>query len=241
MSAEVVVFDILGALAILSAAGVVLARNPVHSAVSLVITFINVAAIYLLLRAEFLAAVQVIVYTGAILVLVLFVIMLVNLDDLPDFHGGRSVQRVAGFALGLILLGQFAAAILTREIRGEMGVWTPDAVAAVGGNVQALGQVLYSTNVLPIQATALVLLVATVGALVLARPDEQPRTGPAPHQVFTISLGHSRGSDGQTATETPALAAANLKPEAGERSLVMARTGDEHVDKPVWEGGETHE
>jgi NADH-quinone oxidoreductase subunit J len=206
-----------------------------------VITFINVAAIYLLLRAEFLAAVQIIVYTGAILVLVLFVIMLVNQDDLPEFHGGHPVQRVMGFALGLILLGEVAAAILTREIRGEMGVWTPDAVAAVGGNVQAIGQVLYSTNVLPIQATALVLLVATIGALVLARPDEQVETQQTPRQVFTISLSHARGSDGQPATETPALAAANLKPEAGERSLVMARTGDEHVDQPVWKGGETHE
>ena len=94
MSAEALVFDILAVMAVVSAAGVVLARNPVHSAVSLVVTFINVAAVYLILRAEFLAAVQIIVYTGAILVLVLFVIMLVHQEDLPEFHGGRPVLRL---------------------------------------------------------------------------------------------------------------------------------------------------
>ena len=98
MSAEVLVFDILGAIAILAALGVVLARNPVHSAVSLVVTFVNLAGIYVILRAEFLAAVQIIVYTGAILVLVLFVIMLVHQEDLPDFHGGHRFNADWGSA-----------------------------------------------------------------------------------------------------------------------------------------------
>lgn len=236
MSAQVVIFDILGAIAILGAAGVVLSRNPVHSALSLVLTFVNVAAIYVLLSAEFLAAVQIIVYTGAILVLVLFVIMLVHQDDLPEFHGGRPVQRVLGFVLGLILLGEVAAAILTRTLAGPPGPWTREAMQLVGGNVQALGQVLYSGYVLPIQATAIVLLVATVGALVLARPEIPRAKLGLPPVVTTISLGHPRGSEGEHDGYEPALPipAGQIKPETGDRELIMARSGEEFVDQPAW-------
>ncbi len=235
MSAQVVVFDILGCIAVIAALGVVLARNPVHSAVSLVITFVNVAGIYIILRAEFLAAVQVIVYTGAILVLVLFVIMLVHQEDLPEFHGGQPVQRLLGFVLGLVLLGEVAAAILTRTALGKVGPWTPEQVAAAGGNVQAIGQVLYSGFVLPIQATALVLLVATIGALVLARPEAAKVTTGMARQVLTISLGHPRGDTEEESYEVPALPqGTSIKPEAGDRDLVMAKSGDEFVEHPAW-------
>jgi NADH-quinone oxidoreductase subunit J len=234
MSAEAIVFDILAAIAVVAAAGVVLARNPVHSAVSLVVAFINVAAIYLILRAEFLAAVQIIVYTGAILVLVLFVVMLVHQEDLPEFHGGRPVQQLLGFILGLALFGEVAVGILTRTAVGQPGPWTPEAVAAVGGNTQAIGQVLYSGYVLPVQTTALVLLVATIGALVLARPEVPRLRVQVPRQVFTISLAHPRGTDDHLPEEVAALGPGYIKPEAGERELIMAKSGDEFVDQPVW-------
>ncbi len=235
MAAQVVVFDILGLIAVAAALGVVLARNPVHSAVALVLTFVNVAGIYVVLRAEFLAAVQVIVYTGAILVLVLFVIMLVHLEDLPEFHGGQPVQRVFGFLLGLVLLAEVAAAIVTRTALGQIGPWSPQQVAAVGGNVQAIGQVLYSGYVLPIQATALVLLVATIGALTLARPDvPKAGVGMARH-VLTISLAHPRGENEEEGYRIPELPPGTvIKPEAGDRELVMAKSGDEFVDAPAW-------
>ncbi|MDI3339897.1 MAG: NADH-quinone oxidoreductase subunit J [Sphaerobacter sp.] len=240
MSAEVLVFDILGAIAVLAAAGVVLARNPVHSALALVVSFVNVAAIYVILRAEFLAAAQIIVYTGAILVLVLFVIMLVDPDNLPEFHGGRPVQRLLALILGLALLGEVMAAILTRTIVGQPGPWSPQAVAAVGGNTQALGRVLYSGYVLPIQVTAVLLLAATIGALVLARPDT-PRVRALVRDTATISLAHPRGSEMANGVEPalPALAAGQLKLEAGERTLVMAKSGDDFLDQPVW--GERHQ
>lgn len=235
MSAQVVVFDILGIIAVLAALGVVLARNPVHSAASLVITFVNIAAIYVILRAEFLAAVQIIVYTGAILVLVLFVIMLVHQEDLPEFHGGQPVQRVLGFILGLVLLGEVAAAIVTRTAVGQTGVWTPQQVAQVGGNVQAIGRVLYSGFVLPIQATALVLLVATIGALVLARPEVPKVAVGFARQVLTISLAHPRGDTEEETYEIPALPEGTaIKPEAGDRELVMAKSGDEFTEYPAW-------
>ena len=115
MAPEVLIFDILAVIAVIAGIGVVVSRNPVHSAVALVVTFVNLAGIYVMLRAEFLAAVQIIVYTGAILVLVLFVIMLVDMDDLPDFHGGQPLQRVASLLIGLILLAEIAAAVLTER------------------------------------------------------------------------------------------------------------------------------
>jgi NADH-quinone oxidoreductase subunit J len=235
MSAQVLVFDILSVIAVLAALGVVLARNPVHSAVSLALTFVNLAAIYVMLRAEFLAVVQVIVYAGAILVLVLFVIMLVHQEDLPEFHGGQPLQRVFGFLVGLILLGEVAAAILTRTAVGQVGPWTPQQVSAAGGNVQALGEVLYSGYVLPIQATALVLLVATIGALVLARPDVVTVPAGKARQVLTISLSHPRGDSEEETFELPMLpAGTTTKAEAGDRDLVMAKTGEEFTDKPAW-------
>lgn len=229
MAAEVLIFNILSGIAIVSAAAMIMMRNPVHSAVALVITFVNVAAIFVMLRAEFLAVVQIIVYTGAILVLFLFVLMLVNPDDLPEFHGGRPMQRVFGFALGAILLAEIAVAILTRSTAASQGAWTEEGMAAAGGNVQALGQVLYSGYVLPIQVTALVLLAATVGALFLGRPDEDEEPSPSRRTVATISLAHPRGSD---MAETPALRAANIKREAGDRDLIMARGADEFTVMP---------
>lgn len=237
MSAQVVVFDILGLIAVLAALGVVLARRPVHSAIALALSFVNLAAIYVMLRADFLAAIQIIVYGGAILVLFLFVLMLVQPEHLPEFYGGRPVQRAAGFILGLVLLGEVTAAILARDLNAQLrGPWTPQAVAAVGGNVQALGRVLYADNVLAIQAIALVLLVATIGALVLARPDAVEVPTGARRGVFTISLGHPRGSDDTEPDAIPALEPGTsvFKPEAGDRELVMARGGDEFTEHPAW-------
>ena len=112
---------------------------------SSVICFIHVAGIFVMLGAEFLAVVQVIVYTGAIMVLLLFVLMLVDPDDLPEFHSGRPVQRTVGVLLGLVLLLEVAVAILERPVKGVSGNATPrEHRTLVGGNTQALGRVLYT-------------------------------------------------------------------------------------------------
>lgn len=238
MAPEVLIFDILAVIAIIAGIGVVAARNPVHSAVALVVTFINLAGIYVMLRAEFLAAVQIIVYTGAILVLVLFVIMLVDMEDLPEFHGGEPLQRVAALLIGLILLGEVAAAVLTRTVVGQPGPWNEGTVAAAGGNVQVLGQFLYSGYVLPIQAIAIVLLVGTIGALVMARPDEVTLR-PGGRTTGTISLAHSRGAD---IVALPAGASAPatrmIRREDMRDGLVMVKSADIYTDHPAWAGGE---
>jgi len=240
MSAEVLVFDILAVLAIISALGVILLRNPVHSAVSLVVTFVNLAGIFVMLRAEFLGVVQVIVYTGAILVLVLFVIMLVDPDELPEFHRGQPLQQAAGFIIGLMLLGELAAAILTRTVVGQPGPWTEDFVQQQGGNVQVLGQFLYSGYVLPIQAIAVILLVGTIGALVLARPD-QPTVRPRTRSTGTISLAHPRGAEGEFHPPLPIGAGAAGRAARVERrgemrgGIIVVTDAESYSDIPAWE------
>lgn len=239
MSPEVVVFDILAVLAVIGGAGVVVARNPVHSAVALIVTLVNLAAIFVMLRADFLGAVQIIVYTGAILVLVLFVIMLVDPEDLPEFHGGRPLQRAMGLLIGLMLLGEVAAAVMTRSVVGRQGPWTEENVRNAGGNVQVLGQFLYSGYVLPIQAVAIVLLVGTIGALVLARPDEAPRR--KRKQTATISLGHSRGADAEfyepLALPAGVAAAGGRVVPRGERrgGIIVVKDAESYTDRPAWE------
>lgn len=234
MTPEVLVFDILAVIAIIAGIGVVVSRNPVHSAVALVVTFVNLAGIFVMLRAEFLAAVQIIVYTGAILVLVLFVIMLVDMDDLPEFHGGAPLQRLSAIVIGLILLGEVAAAVVTRTVVGQPGPWNEETIAAAGGNVQVLGQFLYSGYVLPIQAMAIVLLVGTIGALVMARPDE-PTTRAGGRTTGTISLGHSRGAD-LVALPSGAPTARVIHREDMRDGLVMVTSADAYTEQAAWAG-----
>lgn len=240
MSAEVLVFDILGVIAVLAALAVILARNPVHSAVALIVTFINLAGIFIILRAEFLAAVQLIVYTGAILVLIVFVIMLVRVDELPEFYGGNPIQQAFGLLIGLALLGEVAAAILTRTAVGREGPWTPGMVADSGGNVEVLGQILYSGYVLPIQATAVLLLVGTVAALVLARPAEATAPGRL-KRTGLISLAHPRGADRAILGELPEGLVATRRGEVpgvrvGHRGVVMVDNPESFTESSAWAG-----
>ena len=233
---DAIIFYLLAAVCLLSAGGVVVSNNPVHAGVFLILCFFNIAAIFVMLGAEFLAAVQVIVYAGAILVLVLFVLMLVDPDDLPEFHAARPVQRTVGLLLGAILLLEVGAAILNRTVVGQQGNATPAGVAAVGGNVQAVGQVLYTRYLLPFEIVSLVLLVGIIGAIVLALPERLgERIG---QRRGTISLGHPRGTDFALPAgpegETPMVATVGGRREPAPaldatRELIMVRDPDQHT------------
>jgi NADH-quinone oxidoreductase subunit J len=230
---DVIFFYLIGAVCVLSALGVVAARNPVHSGIFLVICFLNVAAIFVMLGAEFLAVIQVIVYTGAILVLVLFVLMLVDPEDLPSFYTAQPLQRYLSFLLGAVLLLEIGAAIITRTSIGAVGPASPEAVEAVGGNVQALGRIIYSNYLLAFEVVSLVLTVGVIGAVVLALPERLgERIGTS---RSTISLGHSRGADdmlpegprGETPIEVDA-----TRPEpvpTATRRIIMAKDADEYT------------
>ena len=232
---DVIIFYLLAAVCISAALGVVVATKPVHSAIFLVLCFFNVAGIFVMMGAEFLAVIQVIVYTGAILVLLLFVLMLVDPDDLPEFHGGQPLQKVVAGLLGLILMLEISIAIINREVLGQQGTATAEAIAAVGGNTQAIGHLLFSDYLLAFEVVSLVLTVGVIGAIVLALPE---RLGEKiVRRQGTISLGHPRGTDiGELAEgerpsgEAPILAgrAGFAKPTAG-RKLVMTSDPDEYT------------
>jgi len=230
---DLIFFYMLASVSVLTAIGVVAAKNPVHSAVFLVLCFLNVAGIFVMLGAEFLAIVQVIVYTGAILVLVLFVLMLVDPEDLPSFYTAEPLQRYLSFLLGGVLLLEVGAAIVSRTGIESRGDATPENIAAVGGSTQALGRIIFSDYLLAFEAISIVLTVGIMGAIVLALPDrlaDQPRA-----RRDTISLSHTRGTDNALASgprgETPiASDPGRVQPSAdAARRLIMANDPDERT------------
>ncbi|UVT15429.1 MAG: NADH-quinone oxidoreductase subunit J [Nitrospira sp.] len=158
-----------GMIAITSILVVVL-RNPVYSALSLLVMFFHVAGLFITLHAEFLAAVQIIVYAGAILVLYLFVVMLLNVKQDDRYH---SQWRIAACVCVPLLIetvvllsgGTGATDASRRVLQSE-----PHAAIAVE-NTLAIGETLYSTYLFPFEVASLVLLVAMIGAIVLAKRD----------------------------------------------------------------------
>jgi NADH-quinone oxidoreductase subunit J len=169
---EAVIFFVFGALALAGAFGVVLARNPVHSALSLVVTLVSVAVLFLQQDAHLLAAVQVVVYAGAIVVLFLFVIMLLGVDQADTLHDPLKAQRAAAIVLGLVLLAEViflaghdwatgAKAPASDAIRGG----TP----GLGNNVERVARSLFTDFLWPFEITAALLVLSVIGAVVLAR------------------------------------------------------------------------
>ena len=150
---------------------VVAMRNPIYSALSLLIMFFHVAGLYVTLHAEFLAAVQIIVYAGAILVLYLFVVMLLNLRQDDRYHRQWPVAAAIGSVLAIeaivlaLLKGGTAAVVRTGQ----------ESEAAGLSNTEALGDVLYSTYLFPFEVASLILLVAMIGAIILAKKDLEGR------------------------------------------------------------------
>ncbi|MDZ4733946.1 MAG: NADH-quinone oxidoreductase subunit J [Nitrospirota bacterium] len=154
---------------VIAAAGVVVVavRNPIYSALALLITLFHVAGLYVTLHAEFLAAVQIIVYAGAILVLYLFVVMLLNLRQDIRYHRQWPMAAAVGVTL-----------VVETVILAVMKGWTAPVVATesetiVGetGNTEAIGDVLFSTYLFPFEVASLTLLVAMIGAIILAKKD----------------------------------------------------------------------
>jgi NADH-quinone oxidoreductase subunit J len=172
-----VIFFIFAALALVGALGVVLARNPVHSALLLVVTLVSVAVFFIQQQAHLLAAVQVIVYAGAIVVLFLFVIMLLGVDREESLDDPLPHQRSAAIALGAIVLAEL---IFLAGHNWATGATAPDQFAlkggntALGNNVERVARVLFTDFLWPFEITAGLLVIAVVGSVVLARRSGQP-------------------------------------------------------------------
>lgn len=160
-----VIFGILAALLVLSALGVVLARSPIRSAMSLVVTLFLLAVTFLFLDAPLVAVLQIIVYAGAIMVLFLFVIMLLNLQHDPPVPRHNAIL---GLALGGVSVLLFAGAWLLRF--GAAGAPGLPAAAPEGfGSTESIALRLFTQHLLAFEITGLLLLVAVVGAVVLAK------------------------------------------------------------------------
>ncbi|MBO6572254.1 NADH-quinone oxidoreductase subunit J [bacterium] len=161
----VYLFILLAVLAIGSALAMVINKNVVNSALFLVINMVSLAGIYLLLNAQFLAVIQILVYAGAIMVLFLFVIMLLNVEDEEKLFDKFRVKYFLAFILGAAVVGQIFYSIagvtnMLPEISSNM---------AEIGTVEAAGDVLYTKYLLPFEMTAILLTAAVVGALMVAQ------------------------------------------------------------------------
>lgn len=166
MTVQFVLFIIFAVVAAVSAVMMVTRRNPVISALFLVLNFGALAGLYLTLNAQFIAVVQVIVYAGAIMVLFLFVIMLLLPDQEKPYFSENPKTKIFAIAVAGFVLVQFLLILFI----GNPGAHEMNTAQSVEiGTVEYIGSKLYTTYLLPFEAIAFVLLVATVGALILAK------------------------------------------------------------------------
>lgn len=146
---------------------VVTRKNPVHSVLWMLVLFVHMAGLYLFLNAEFLAAIQIIVYAGAIMVLFIFVIMLLNLKS-EETVAKYQKQWQVGAAVGVVL-AVFLIMILGKiTVLPELGEYSIEAINAEG-NMMTIGKILYTRYLFPFEIASIILLVAIIGAVVLAK------------------------------------------------------------------------
>ena len=169
MSLPFIVFFVCAVVAVGGALMLILAREPIHSALSLVLVMISLAVLYVLLGAEFIAAVQIIVYAGAVMVLFVFVIMLLNagVEERTDFS---KVAKYAGLPLGIFLLLALAH-WMSHSVIGATIANGPGAIDTAA-STRELSTQLFQKYLFPFEATSILILIAILGALVLAKKDE---------------------------------------------------------------------
>ena len=166
---ETIVFWVLAPIAVVCALGMVMVRSAVHSAVLLAVVMLSLAAFYTAEAAPFLAVVQVVVYTGAVLMLFLFVLMLIGVDTTDSLVETLRGQRIAAIVVGLGF-----AALLVIALAGTLGSFHPKGVAGAEGgkgNVVAIAELLFSRYVFAFEATSALLITAGLGAMVLAHRE----------------------------------------------------------------------
>jgi len=162
-----ILFWVLSIIAIGCALGVILSRNPISSVLFLIGTFFAISGHYLLMNAQFLAIVNIIVYAGAIMVLFLFVIMLMNLNADVEPQKGRLIQLagvIAGGTLFLVILAALKTATYAPFDRTATGI----------GLIQNLGKALFTQYVLPFEISSVLFLSAMIGAVVIGKKEDQP-------------------------------------------------------------------
>ncbi len=168
MGLEALFFYLFSAVAVASALMVIASRNPVHSVLFLILTFFNAAALFLMTGAEFLALILIVVYVGAVAVLFLFVVMMLDVD-FAELRSGVMEYAPVGALIGLVLAAELIIVLAGNAFRVEPAANaaqpTPDLNEV--SNIQALGDILYTDYVHFFQAAGMILLVAMIGAIVL--------------------------------------------------------------------------
>ena len=193
-------FYLFACVCIASAVMVIASRNPVHSVLFLILAFFNAAGLFLLLGAEFLAMIQVIVYVGAVAVLFLFVVMMLNID-FATLRTGFTKNLPFGLLIALVLLAEMVIAVGARSAGPTTSFNAATAAAPVQPNIVALGTLLYGRFLFPFEIAGLILLVAMIGAIVLTHRQR----------------GDTRGQNvSRQIARRPDEATHNVKPASGE-------------------------
>jgi NADH-quinone oxidoreductase subunit J len=165
MTLELALFIVLALMAVGAALALITARNPISSAMAMVTHFLALAGLYLTLHAQFMAAIQVLVYAGAIMVLVVFVIMLLNLGSESSLRERFSSREGLGILASLFIGGGIIYAVLSSIFASRPASQT----LTNSGTIDAIGKALFSDYVFPFEMVSLVLLAAVVGAVVLTK------------------------------------------------------------------------
>jgi NADH-quinone oxidoreductase subunit J len=193
---DIIVFAVGALLALAGASGVLVSRNPVHAALSLVTTLFGIAVLFVQQEAHFLAAVQVIVYAGAIVVLFLFVIMLLGVDkaetDPSDdkFRAWKPFVAILGLAVGGLVI---ALAKWSFDATGAHSLG--GAASGEGTNIEKLAQSIFTQYLLPFEATSLLLVIAVVAAVVLARRPSYESDLLGDEDALAQEVGYDNESD----------------------------------------------
>jgi NADH-quinone oxidoreductase subunit J len=194
-------FILFAGLAIGCALGVVGQRNPLYSAISLIGVFLSLACLYVMLAAPFIAAVQVIVYAGAIMVLVVFVIMLLNVEQENVRRSRIGFLLPAALVLAGILIAEVAFILVAVDREG----FSPSGVASDVGSTNSIGSQLFTAYLLPFEITSILLLMAIVGAMTLARRTKElsddARVIPGATLLAMNIVDRSRALDDTTGVE----------------------------------------
>jgi NADH-quinone oxidoreductase subunit J len=171
---EAIAFYFIAACILGFAVLVVSTKDTVHSVLFLVLDFLFVAALYVMLGAQFLAAIQILVYAGGIVVLYLFVVMLVNLKRPPEAHSDPHRKTRWGFALAVAVLVELVVVTTQVYVRPAHPLAATAAAADTGhlvGNTERVGWLLYTSYLIPFEIASMLLLVAMIGAIVLAKRE----------------------------------------------------------------------
>lgn len=199
---HVFAFYLFAILTIASGAITILARNPVHSVLWLILAFFNAAGLMILVGAEFIAMLLVIVYVGAVAVLFLFVVMMLDID-FAELRAGFVKNFPLGMLIAVVLLAEIVLGVGAYRA-GAMELGTPDGAAAIApgvSNTAAIGQLLYSRYLFLFEASGLILLVAMVGAIVLTHRERS---------------GTKKQNIARQIARRPDEAVTNMKPEVGK-------------------------